>query len=157
MLLKYVLITLFVAFLWGLSPIMQKHLLKKFDKFSLMLFFSAIYFGCLLVFLPFYYSHLISDISKIETFDIWLIAFTTITASFLANVILLHVLKYNDSYIVSALTCVSPLFTLLLGYIFFHEKINILGVLGVLLIVLGTFCISLNDASFKMEEFVGFH
>jgi drug/metabolite transporter (DMT)-like permease len=58
---------------------------------------------------------------------------------------------------VSALTCVSPLFTLLLVYFFFHEKINILGVLGVLLIVLGTFCISLNDASFKMEEFVGFH
>jgi len=106
----------------GTWPNNAKTFTEKFDKFSLMLFFSAGYFVCLLLFLPVYHSNLIRDISKLETFDIWLIAFTAITTSFLANILLLHVLKHNDSYIVSALTCASPLFTLLLVYLFFHEK-----------------------------------
>lgn len=156
MLPTYMLISLLVAFLWGLSPIIQKHLLKKFDRFSLMFFFSTVYFICLLLCLPFYRTCLLKDITKLETIDMGLIAFTTITTSFLANLLILQVLKDHDSYIVSALESVAPLFTLILVYFFFHEKINILGVLGVLLIVLGIICISLNDASFRMEEFVGF-
>jgi drug/metabolite transporter (DMT)-like permease len=156
MLPTYILISLFVAFLWGLAPIIQKHLLKKFDRFSLMLFFSTVYFICLLLCLPFYHLRLIRDVSILEIHDIALIALTAIGTSFLANVLILQVIKEHDSYIVSALESVAPLFTLFFVYYFLNEKINILGVLGVILVVLGIFCIALNDASFKMEEFVGF-
>jgi len=151
----YILISLLVAFLWGLSPIIQKHLLKKFDRFSLMLFFSTVYFICLLLCLPFYHSRLVKDLSILEIRDMGLIAFSTIATSFSANLLIFQVLKDHDSYIVSALESVAPLFTLFLVYYFFNEKVNVLGVLGVLLVVLGIVCIALNDASFKMEEFVG--
>jgi hypothetical protein len=36
------------------------------------------------------------------------------------------------------------------------EKITAFGILGVILVVLGVICISMNDTNFKLEEFIVF-
>lgn len=95
------------------------------------------------------------DFNSLTNHDAFIILAYVFFTSFLTNILILHVLKSHDSYIVCALEGTAPLFTLLMVYLFFDEKITTIGVLGVLLIALGIFCISLNDSTFKMEEFIG--
>jgi drug/metabolite transporter (DMT)-like permease len=151
----YILISLLIGLFWGVSPIIQKHLLKKFDKFSLMLFFSTIYFCLLLSTSAFYHKNIMKDLRLLNNWDTLLIIVYVFFTIFLSNLLILHLLKTHDSYIVSAIIEGSaPLFTLLLVYLFFEEKITLIGVVGVLLIVLGIVCIAMNGASFKIEEFL---
>lgn len=152
---EYILLSLLVAFLWGISPIFQKHFLKKFDKGSLMLFFSLTYAFIVAAYSLFNKKTIIKDIQMLSNNDIYMVIIYVFFTIFMTNFLILHVLKMHDAYIVAAFEGTAPLFTLLVVYLFFNENITRLGALGVILIVLGIFCVSLNDAKFKIEEFVG--
>jgi len=148
--------SLFTSFIWGLSPVIQKHLLQKFDKRSLMLFYSSTNVLFVTVLLSLYNNKLYADIKSVNTYDILMISTYTFFTIFLAKLLLLEVLKYNNAHEVAAIEGIYPFFTLLLAYLFLKEKITIFGFLGVLFIVLGVVCISLNDTNFNLEEFVVF-
>lgn len=150
----YLLMSLFTSFLWGLSPVIQKHLLDKFDKRSLMLFYASANIFFVVLMLSFFNNKLYSDIKSINTYDIFLISAYTFFTIFMANLIFLEVLKYNNSHEVAAIEGIYPFFTLLLAYLFLKEKITVFGILGVILVVLGVICISFNDSNFKLEEFI---
>ena len=68
----------------------------------------------------------------------------------------MYLLEDNDSYIITALVCISPFFTLILAYLFTKEKITIYGVLGTIFIVFGILLISYNDKHYKREGFLKF-
>jgi len=148
--------SLFTSFLWGISPVIQKHLLDKFDKRSLMLFYSSANVIFVTVLLSFYNNKLYSDIKSVNTYDILLISAYTFFTIFLANLLFLEVLKYNNAHEAAAIEGIYPFFTLLLAYLFLKEKITVFGILGVILVVLGVVCISFNDTNFKLEEFIVF-
>jgi len=152
----YILMSLFTSFLWGLSPVIQKHLLQKFDKRTLMLFYASANILFIVLLLSFFNNNLYSDIKTINTYDIFLISTYTFFTIFMANLIFLEVLKYNNSHEVAAIEGIYPFFTLLLAYLFLKEKITAFGILGVILVVLGVICISMNDTNFKLEEFIVF-
>ena len=150
----YIILSIFTSFLWGASPVIQKQLLKKFDKRSLMLFYSSANILFVSLLLSFYNNHLYSDIKSLNAYDIFLVFAYTFFTIFMANLIFLEVLKYNNAHEVAAIEGIYPFFTLLLAYLFLKEKITIFGVLGVILVVLGVVCISMNDSEFKLEEFI---
>lgn len=152
----YLLMSIFTSFLWGISPVIQKHLLDKFDKRSLMLFYASANVIFVTVLLSFYNNKLYSDIKSINTYDIFLISAYTFFTIFLANLLFLEVLKYNNAHEAAAIEGIYPFFTLLLAYLFLKEKITVFGILGVILVVLGVVCISFNDSNFKLEEFIVF-
>jgi len=152
----YLLMSLFTSFIWGLSPVIQKHLLQKFDKRSLMLFYSSTNVLFVTVLLSVYNNKLYADIKSVNTYDILMISTYTFFTIFLAKLLFLEVLKYNNAHEVAAIEGIYPFFTLLLAYLFLKEKITIFGFLGVLFIVLGVVCISFNDTNFNLEEFVVF-
>ena len=66
-----------------------------------------------------------------------IVAFSSIFTAFVANYLNVQLLRKHDSYIVTAITFSSPLFTLLLASLFLGEKVNIYGIIGVILIVVG--------------------
>jgi drug/metabolite transporter (DMT)-like permease len=138
-------LTITFAFLWGVAPVVHKFLLNKYNQFTIMIIISAIYFCCLLICLPYYYKTVYHDILNIDARDLLLFLFAGIFTLFLANVIYYYVLTYNHSHIISSLDSIAPFFTLILAYILLNEKINIFGLLGTTLIVLGVICISYND------------
>ena len=144
-------ISLIIAFLWGLSPILHKSLLKKFHPLSLMLFLSLGYFLCLFLLLPFHYKRIKGDVFNLTTNDIKLILISATITSFLANFLFYYVLKSNNCSIVAALGSTSPLFTLLIAYCLMTERVNAYGILGIIFIVIGVICISINDK--KVNEF----
>jgi drug/metabolite transporter (DMT)-like permease len=53
---------------------------------------------------------------------------------------------------VATLINTTPLFTLIIAVGFLKERLNAVGLLGVILIIMGTICISVND--YKFEDFV---
>jgi len=152
----YLLMSLFTSFIWGLSPVIQKHLLQKFDKRSLMLFYSSTNVLFVTVLLSLYNNKLYADIKSVNTYDILMISTYTFFTIFLAKLLFLEVLKYNNAHEVAAIEGIYPFFTLLLAYLFLKEKITIFGFMGVLFIVLGVVCISFNDTNFNLEEIVVF-
>lgn len=143
-------IALCVAFLWGVSPVIHKSLLGKHSHVTIMLITAIVNILCVISYAVFKNKELIPDMKTIPMKDVFVVACTTMTTVFLANVLYYTALKNNDSYIISALIYSSPIFTLLLAYLFLKEKITYYGLLGVLFIIVGVCFIATND--YKIED-----
>jgi drug/metabolite transporter (DMT)-like permease len=143
----YIILALVTSFLWGIQPVLHKYSLQKFDGSTIMLLTSFIYF--IAIFITFFMiknqSIIIKDIKKMNSKDLTLITCTGIFTAFLTNVIYFYILKDHESSIISALIYSSPVFTLIVSYLFLNEKLESIGIIGILLILAGVICISLNN------------
>ena len=135
---------LFVAFLWGCSAVVDKYLLKRYTNNSLMIFNSTIYLVILYIFIfPSNYKTIINDFKNLNIYDISLVLFSTLVLSYVSKILYAHSLQnHNTSYTVTALTSTYPLFTLLLVYMIFEQKVTPLGITGTILIILGIIALS---------------
>jgi len=145
-------ITLIGAFLFGIAPVLSKYLLQKYTRYTIMLLVSATYFSCLLLGLPFYNGHLKVDLNHLTMVDSLLFLFHGVFILFLGNITYYYVLKDNSSSLVNALESSSPLITLILAYYLMNEKVEPIGIIGIVLIVLGIICISQNDKKINISE-----
>ena len=150
----YICIALFVAFLGGITPIIHKHVLQNINKASILVFGGIAYCCCIFCLFIWNYDVIINDYSKITDNDLFWIMFAAIVDVFLANLLYLYVLKTHNSSLVAALIYSSPIFTLLLAYLFLNEKVDKYGILGIIFIILGVGCISMNDTMYELEEFI---
>jgi drug/metabolite transporter (DMT)-like permease len=146
------LLTLFSSFLWGISPIITKRLIMKYDRYTIMILFSFTYVFCLLLTIPYYGKGLIKDMVKFDNSDVLIILFQGIFVLFFGNIIYYYVLKDNNTSLITALESCAPFFTLILSYFLLNEKINISGVIGIVFIVVGVFFISYNDTKLNVFE-----
>jgi drug/metabolite transporter (DMT)-like permease len=153
---RYILIAIFVAFLWGLAPILLKRLVAKFDKMTILVLDGFLYFFFLLFIGYKYYDKIVKDIPKIDGFDISLMFLTAVITGLLGNLIYMFLLEGHDSYIITALVSISPFFTLILAYYFTTENITMWGAMGTVLIVSGILMISYNDHQYKPEGYLNF-
>jgi drug/metabolite transporter (DMT)-like permease len=150
---SYIYVALFVAFLWGIHPILNKILLGKFNVPTVLVLSHFVYFLAVLIFIYLNYSEIAKDIKKVNSQDILILISVSLGAGFLANLLFYYVLKSHESSLVSALVFSSPIFTLIVAYFFMKEELNNFGILGILLIVLGVVCIAYNDGNYKLENF----
>lgn len=150
---NYIYISLFVAFLWGIHPILNKILLGKFNVPTVLVLSNFVYFLAVLIFIYVNYSEIAKDIKKVNSKDILIIFAVSLVAGFLANFLYYYVLKSHESSLVSALVFSSPIFTLIVAHFFMKEQLNGFGILGILLIVLGVVFIAYNDGNYKLENF----
>ena len=148
----YIILALITSFLWGIQPVLHKHSLQKFDGTTIMLLTSFIYFVA--VFITFFLTKnqkiIIKDIKKMNKIDSTIIICTAIFTAFLTNVIYFYILKDNESSIISALIYSSPVFTLIVSYLFLNEKLEAIGIIGILFVLVGVICISLNNNTRKV-------
>jgi uncharacterized membrane protein len=140
-----IIVALFIAFLWGAAPVIHKNILKTVDRTTIIVIGSFFYTICIIGFAIYNWDIIKKDVSKIKTNEVFLIAFAAITTGFLASVLYFYILNSNDSYVVSALIHSSPIFTLILAFLYLREKITFIGGLGVLLIFIGVVCLAVND------------
>jgi len=142
-----IIFALFVAFLWGIAPLVHKVLLSEMSFKTVLVISSFTYFICTILFALYYRNDLIADSKRVTTQHILVIAAVAITTGFIANLIYFMVLKGNKSYIVSALIYASPIFTLIGGIWLLKEKFTKFSLLGVLFIVAGVVFIAIGDRS----------
>lgn len=146
---------LLVAFLWGIHPVITKFLLSSQDiSFqTLIVLSSAAYFMCTIGLAVYYRDVMKKDVSKMTWRNIFWISVISILCGFLANLIYFKVLKTHQSYVVSALIYAAPMFSLLCAWLFLREKISKYGLLGVMLIIVGTFFIAYNEIFPSVDPF----
>ena len=145
-------LALFIAFLWGIQPVIHKYLLKKINSITIMVISTTVYLLAILFKVSFSqtYTLFINDIRKLSPIDYLIIITTALFTVFLANMIYYSILKDNETSIVVSLMYSAPIFTLLLSYLFLNERLEPIGIIGIILIFLGVGCISLNN---KLEMF----
>ena len=82
-----------------------------------------------------------------------LVALSIFTA-FLANIMYYYILKDHELSIISALIYSSPVFTLVIAYLFLKERLDIYGFSGIMAIIVGVILISQNNQSSRHLEFL---
>jgi drug/metabolite transporter (DMT)-like permease len=154
--LRYILIAISVAFLWGLAPVLLKRLVTKFDKITILVLDGCLYFAFLMMIWYKYQDKIAKDIPKIDAYDALLMFLTAVITGLVGNLIYMLLLEGHDSYIITALVSISPFFTLILAYLFTKENITLWGASVTVLIVLGILMIAYNDKHYKPEGFLNF-
>jgi uncharacterized membrane protein len=139
---NFVVVALFIAFLWGVQPLIHKELLHEMSHHTVMMISNIIFTVCLIIYGYLYREIILDDFKKLETNHWKLLLFSAIICSFLTTIIYYDLMKHHKTYIVVALTYSAPIFTLFLAEYFLKEKISIESKVGVLLVVLGIMIMS---------------
>lgn len=150
-------IAVIISFLWGVGPVLQKHILNSIHPKTMLLFNGLAYMICLIVYSIYYKGEIYQDVVKNMNMRLFfIIMLSGIIVGFIANLLYFYVLHKKDSYIINALVCSSPLFTLIIAYLFLKEKVKISGFIGVMCIIVGVVLIAFNDSN-RNEQFIGIH
>lgn len=137
--------SMFVALLWGVSPIAHKTMIGKMDTKMVFVINSVFYTICIIGYTLYYWNHFKEQAPKIAAKDLYVLGGMSIIMSFLPNILYFYLLKEHDSYIVSALVNSAPIFTVLVSYFILNEKMTKYGIMGILLIIGGIICLSFNE------------
>jgi drug/metabolite transporter (DMT)-like permease len=131
--------SLFISFLWGASPVIQRFLMttRPLSPETLMVFGSAIYFLCTTIYFVFNKAKIVSEIANTSWTTLSIMIISGIFVGFVANFLYYKVIRSNTSYVVAALVFSAPFFTVLLSFLFLKEELTLLSILGVVFIVIG--------------------
>lgn len=147
-------IALFVAFLWGVQPIIHKYVIKTIDPKTIMVVGGVFYTACLALYGLYHRRTIQQDAGNLSATLILVIGMTSILTAFFANLLYFHIIKKHESYVVSALIYCSPIFTLLLAYFVLHERVTTIGTIGVAFIIAGVVLIGFHEHSVATDGFV---
>jgi len=153
---RYILIALLISLIWGTSPLIHKHLLRKYNEITIIVISGFIYFTCLLMLCVAYYDTIKLDCLNMNKYDIFWFAAIAFFAFFIANLLQTNILKDNSSYVVTTLIYSCPIFTLLLGYMLFNVNIDMYGLTGIILIMAGILFVAANNRCNKTPEIIDF-
>jgi hypothetical protein len=144
---EYIFVALFVSLLWGIQPVLHKLLLSKYKPITILIISSFLYFYLIAMVAFARNADVKNDLDNMTRRDILIILSIGLFSGFIGNMLYLYVLKDHNTSIISALIYSSPVFTLIISYLFLKEKLNIYGLLGVITIIIGVILVSLNDKS----------
>ena len=150
----YIFIAIFISFLWGIQPIVHKHLLNRYNFITIMLISTIVNFSLILAVSITRNKEILADMNKLTFRDLFILVLVSSFTIFLANMMYYYILKNHESSIISALVYSSPVFTLIIAYIFLKERLDIYGVSGILLMILGVILVSNNNKFSKEMEFL---
>jgi uncharacterized membrane protein len=136
----YIEIALFIAFIWGSTPFLTKHVLQNIHYKSLILCESILAFIISMIFSYYNKSELIEDFKNVKLKTVLSILILVI-AVFCVNIMYYNVIRDHETYLISAITSIYPAIAFILSYLFLNEKITFLKALGVFLITSGIICI----------------
>jgi len=150
----YIFIAIFISFLWGIQPIVHKHLLNKYNFITIMLISTIVNCSLILAVSITRNKEILADMNKLTFRDLFILVLVSSFTIFLANMMYYYILKNHESSIISALVYSSPVFTLIIAYIFLKERLDIYGISGIFLMILGVILVSNNNKFSKEMEFL---
>ena len=137
--------SMFIALLWGISPIAHKMMIGKIDTKMVFVLNSVFYTLCIIAYTIYYWNYFKKEAPKLISKDLYMLGGISILMSFIPNILYFYLLKHHDSFAVSALVNSAPIFTVLVSYFFLKDPISKYGIIGVILIIGGIICLSLNE------------
>jgi drug/metabolite transporter (DMT)-like permease len=130
---------LVVSCIFGLAPVIDKHIAQFISEESIIIIFGVFYFVYALILMNIYHKEVRRDVGILNN-NLYLYALifvSTILIFLVANYLYLGVLKNNNTYVGVALTSIYPLITLIAGYVFLNERFTYTHLAGLFVIVLG--------------------
>lgn len=144
---EYIFVALFVSLLWGIQPVVHKLLLNKYKPITILIISSFLYFYLIAMVAFARNGDVSNDLKNMTTRDVLMILSIGLFSGFIGNMLYLYVLKDHNTSIISALIYSSPVFTLIISYLFLKERLNMYGILGIITIIIGVVLVSLNENS----------
>lgn len=143
--LSVVIASLFVAFLWGLNPIISKYILRDVEPDITLGIGAVIHLLLALIYAVGNNDSWSASLAK-SNFTPKTVSLLLVSGivAFIPYLIFLRLLNKNDANIVTALTYVSPFFTAILAYYILKERFTVYSVTGIVMIVVGIILISLH-------------
>ncbi len=131
------LLSLFIALLSGISPLVIRVMSKTVSHHTVMAISAIVYFVSTMIYIYlFHYDTVLQDIQY--TNYIFIIILTSFVGFFLASSMYFYALKHTDNvnYVV-IITSLYPVVTLILSYYFLDEKLTWQGLLGFVFVIIG--------------------
>ncbi len=132
-----------VSLFWGMSPVFYKMVMNKVDNKVTFIINNIFFTLGVIGYTLYYWDQIKSEIQNISMRDTLTIGVLSILLSFVPNIIYYNLINNHDSYIVSALVNSAPIFTVGLSYWLLQENVTKYGMLGVILIIVGVYCLSM--------------
>jgi drug/metabolite transporter (DMT)-like permease len=142
---------------WSITTLVIKHyLLKSFDPMDIYILRMGVGFPLLVVLLLLFFSNvksstntpeiLLKKIKKYATAKMLFIFIISIIAGFFGLISFWKVLETNNgSYSVAFVWPLVVLFTTIISYFFFNEKISVPQFIGITLVILGIFMLNIKS------------
>lgn len=134
-----------IAFFWALVPIFYKIILQDVPAQTIFFMYYITAFTIIMIILLFQYPNVNLQLDKftIKTFVLFVIII--FIGSLCANYLYYNILQKNQVYLVTILTAISPIFTIVVAYLFLKESINNFAWIGIILIVIGLGILAYNS------------
>ena len=129
-----------VATIYGITPLMEKHITQFIEIESFIILSGLIIFMCCALYMFFFDKNkLWKDIQTIKNDPIliFLLFLTAFLIYIVASFIQKSVIKKHKAYLVTSIIATYPIITVILGYLLFNEEITLTHMFGVLLIISG--------------------
>lgn len=127
----------FVAILWGSAPYFQKRLSSGFDPRDFLIYSGLCYFF-LICLMTYTRIDILSNKRAIRLEQGLAIFAFTLCFIFIPNIVFLWALQKGQNVLsVTSITYLSPIFTLLVGYLVFGDRICFRKITGVCLLITG--------------------
>jgi len=128
-----------ISCIYGVSPLIDKHLSQIISIESIIIIFGFCYFIFSVGLGYLYRKELMHDISVInKTPHLYVfILISSFLVFIVANYLFLGVIKTNKTYLGVGITSIYPIITLLAGYIFLNETFSYTHLSGLFVLVLG--------------------
>lgn len=138
-------ISLFISFIWGITPIVHKYIFSTvtMSPHTMIVSGAIFYFICAMIYFAYYRKEVIEPLAALGP-KTYMLMITTAVLGFFANYLYFNVISKHASYLVSALIFSSPFFTLIFAYFFLKEDISLLSAVGVSLIVVGVIVLAMT-------------
>ena len=93
----YIFIAIFISFLWGIQPIVHKHLLNKYNFITIMLISTIVNFSLILAVSITRNKEVFADMNKLTFRDLFILVLVSSFTIFLANMMYYYILKNHES------------------------------------------------------------
>ena len=136
------LIALIIALIGGSFVILQKYLLNHGIQWKAMITVNSLFFFVFgIVFTYYYRKEIVPEVKRFDWKIISILGIGILLATFVTSILNYKLLERNDAYIVSGLTLAAPIFTLFFAKLFLDEDVSCKGVLGILVMLIGSWII----------------
>lgn len=129
-----------IAFIWGLSPVLVKYLIKNnnIPTYIIILIQSIIYALASILYIIIYkIDYIYNDINTHKK-HIPLLALISLLSVYIANVLYIYIISKGISInIISIIISLYPIITFIFAYFILNETITINTLMGFLLIIMG--------------------
>jgi transporter family protein len=129
-----------IAFIWGLSPVLVKYLIKNnnIPTYIIILIQSIIYAIASILYIIIYKIDYIYNDINIHKKHIPLLALISLLSVYIANVLYIYIISKGISInIISIIISLYPIITFIFAYFILNETITINTLMGFLLIIMG--------------------